>query len=592
MACSSEPPDRLLQLMKCNDPLDEEDVAVTRSFIYDRQSSLSTLQERQAQLEEQIAELNRAKRTLTKEIAQQTKTLEDCNRLLSFSRLLPPEILYLIFIYATPSTDQSHVHQQQDFGYLASPPISISQVCCSWRHLAFSIPELWSSFSIRAFQDSRLRIKSGPFKHMLTSYFSNARDLPTKSLHIHFGMNASEHRIYLELLVKSIIESVEPQNLTLGYSGDLSRFLDVLNAMDPHVHLSRRLKKVRSLVLREDYSESTRPFDDSEFTFPSFLSKLSSLRQVSVEHHRSAAAFSTLLSEQLLPWRQLTHLIIVQWIKSTVWERIFGMCNSLKHGLFYIEADTDPNDSTTVPTFSQPNYRYPDLADLTIIYNRGIASLAPGFQFQPYLFPTLQNLRLGAYHHPHRSSAFNWHNIQTEIYKLTNLSLCYLTWEVEAAGIVELLLATPNVVSLVLGVATDYDAVFERFQIDWNGQTLLPKLEELWVECESGSSSTYDDALVRLTLTSDGFLDMVRDRFRPIDDLAQLKRVGLVLPRTYITVLERVRVALKREVEEGLDLFVDSTSSGPKNRSSQRQAWTDPFLGPLTHWNQGLLAGG
>ncbi|KAF8599624.1 hypothetical protein BDV93DRAFT_297687 [Ceratobasidium sp. AG-I] len=72
------------------------------------------------------------------------KLLVSRNNSRSFSRInsLPQEILSLIFI-----ASNSYL-EGRDSGYPASHPTVISSVCQLWRHIALSIPSLWSHLSI------------------------------------------------------------------------------------------------------------------------------------------------------------------------------------------------------------------------------------------------------------------------------------------------------------------------------------------------------------------------------------------------------------------------------------------------------------
>ncbi|EAU90956.1 hypothetical protein CC1G_02343 [Coprinopsis cinerea okayama7 len=233
-----------------------------------------------------------------------------------------------------------------------------------------------------------------------------------------------------------------------------------------------------------------------------------------------------------------------------------------------------------------PLLPHPILIDLTLIHKHFTSE---PFVFEAYNFPSLTSLRLGAYNQPQTPKAFDWSRIRAQIFNLTTLSLYHLTWEMEVSEIVQLFLATPNLLSLTMGVSTDYNAVFEHFQIDWNGHALLPKLKELTLDCVdarykdleddtlAGTTTSRPESSRFLSLTADGFSEMVKDRWRPVEEIAQIERVSLFLPRTHEPMLEAVRHSLRREVKEGLHLTV---------QVSERPLWDDPHLGDLVHWDE------
>ncbi|KAG2016443.1 hypothetical protein CC2G_009612 [Coprinopsis cinerea AmutBmut pab1-1] len=350
-----------------------------------------------------------------------------------------------------------------------------------------------------------------------------------------------------------------------------------------------------SLVLRESASASA----DSTFTilFPSnqcVLSNLPQLRRVAIEHSRSADLWAPALFDLdtdadrqglPLPWKQLTHLSIVPWITYETWPQIFKSCTSLVRGTFFIvdSGETDDTGTRLIPLLPHPN-----LIDLTLIHKH-FTDEPFVFEFDVYNFPSLTSLRLGAYNQPHTTKAFDWSRIRAQIFNLTTLSLYHLTWEMEVSEIVQLFLATPNLLSLAMGVSTDYNAVFEHFQIDWNGHALLPKLKELTLDCVdarykdleddtlAGTTTSRSESSRFLSLTADGFSEMVKDRWRPVEEIAQIERVSLFLPRTHEPMLEAVRHSLRREVKEGLHLTV---------QVSERPLWDDPHLGDLVHWDE------
>lgn len=86
----------------------------------------------------------------------------------------------------------------------------------------------------------------------------------------------------------------------------------------------------------------------------------------------------------ILPWSQLTHLILVSLLEAHVWLQLFPMCPNLQHGLFDVYEDFTPTPSTAERAI------FHHLIDLTFGFSDPInPSILSHFDF-----PALKTLRL------------------------------------------------------------------------------------------------------------------------------------------------------------------------------------------------------
>lgn len=604
-------PGRLQELLHTNNPLDDQEIDLVRDVLRQREVSICTTMHKAMEIDLQIEELTKQRNALAFELNQYQKDFLACSALLSRFRDLPSELLGPIFLYSLPDYQQTTSFTSPAASlYHNIAPFSLTQVCSRWRALALAMPELWTSISIRTSASSKLKVRYEPFKTMVATFFSRAGGHPT-SLDFHYGHDVHlKYETDVDGLILSAFDSIPIHHLSLG-SVDLPSFLRALDRRSTKAHINLDLRNLQTITLRETMGfRSTPPPSDSESdeesdahsTIKVLSRNVPKLRRVTIEHRRDRHFVNDLLHPQFFPWRQLTHISIADWVDRSTWSPIFDQCTSLIHATFYItEGLLEPQDTPLTP--------YPNLLSLTIIYKARDSDDYQPFVFRPYTFPSLKRLRLGLYDQPQHHSystgyggcAFDWRNIQTELFNLTTLSMHNLAWEAKVSDIIQLLHATPNVLSLSLGISMDYSRVFERFQVDWDGQSLVPHLIELTIDCAnspytlptSRTSNTEDSppssstplplpsissSPTSFSFTSRGFSDMVKERWQPLEDcgISQLKRVSLFLPRTYEPVMERIRASLTREVKEGLQLIA---------QTAQTPQWKDPLLGHRVVWS-------
>jgi hypothetical protein len=409
---------------------------------------------------------------------------------------------------------------------------------------------------------------------MVKMHYGRAPNLP-KSLDLYLESQAKPIGFSdLTNLAPAVFHpDIDIVNLSLG-SPDLNGLLRGLGSpSSPGWWDFDNLKAVESLVL---YSEQTQGTEGMIEIFSQ--ERLPSLRRLCLRTGKTITE-ELLLQAYPVPWGNLTHIAITSWILYREWVEYFPNFQSLFHGIFYIKQEDSYDPSAEVI----PVATFHDLADLTLIFeNDDVATIS----FPQHKYPALSHLRLGAYGWERGvdTAAFNVHNFEctNALANLTSLSLYHLSWEASVSPVVSILTATTNLRELTLGLSMDYDELLAHFQVDWEGYAILSRLEELTIDC---TPTNYGDRRLhatasRLSLTSNGFTSMVKDRWRPIEGISQLKKARLFLTEGYQTLLSVVVGNLKEEVKEGLVLAA---------RTTKKPQWEDPFNRTITHWHDGLV---
>ncbi|KAJ7645619.1 hypothetical protein DFH06DRAFT_1425463, partial [Mycena polygramma] len=131
-----------------NDCPSAVDHAHISRLISEENLSLASLDNKICQLRAQLSDLRLLRR-------KQVKTLQRLRAITSPLRLLPPEILSLIFLQCLPSEEHEHdLRDPRDRRILQNPspntaPLLLVRICSRWRHIALATPMLWSRLELR-----------------------------------------------------------------------------------------------------------------------------------------------------------------------------------------------------------------------------------------------------------------------------------------------------------------------------------------------------------------------------------------------------------------------------------------------------------
>ncbi|KAJ3528069.1 hypothetical protein NMY22_g9548 [Coprinellus aureogranulatus] len=104
-------------------------------------ASKTSLKEEDTRLQEDIMDMMVRLARVRSDILETENRLDLACNAMSPIRLLPPEILQVIFLEAVGGNDTEQWHLPQ-----SAPQTVLSQVCGEWRRLAFRLPHLWNRF--------------------------------------------------------------------------------------------------------------------------------------------------------------------------------------------------------------------------------------------------------------------------------------------------------------------------------------------------------------------------------------------------------------------------------------------------------------
>jgi len=264
---------------------------------------------------------------------------------------------------------------------LAEPPISLCCVCKSWQKVASGFPGLWSA----AFVCTDIINLNGWKKlpQILDRWFSRSNGLPlsfkfTSRNHVHekvMGMFTAYitpflHRFrHLDVDLLDFVCSI-PMDLQLSASQPTQ-----MQTIYPDISWSTlQFPQLESAIIRDNidvYSHLETPL------FP-FAPRLQRLCMDSLSFIGGTPL------QLILPWSQLTHLILVSILESHVWLQLFPMCPNLQHGLFDVYMDFTPTPTTA------ERVTFHHLVDLTFGFSDPINPSILGH----FDFPALKTLRL------------------------------------------------------------------------------------------------------------------------------------------------------------------------------------------------------
>ncbi|KAJ7353628.1 hypothetical protein DFH08DRAFT_774729 [Mycena albidolilacea] len=138
--------DSLAPLFRSNDaPLPSQTIIV-REILQDKKVELSALGDEISRLELTLRALRRKYADLVAEVNQYSS-------ILSPIRTLPHEIIGEIFLYFSPSMDNTHAQVRL--------PWKLGHICYRWRTIAFALGELWPMLDLRrrSYQRSQLGLR-------------------------------------------------------------------------------------------------------------------------------------------------------------------------------------------------------------------------------------------------------------------------------------------------------------------------------------------------------------------------------------------------------------------------------------------------
>ncbi|KIK03049.1 hypothetical protein K443DRAFT_5635 [Laccaria amethystina LaAM-08-1] len=239
---------------------------------------------------------------------------------------LPVELLVEIFMLCISLSDYPPLINKS-----AEPPISLCCVCKSWQKVASGLPGLWTAAFVNLETTSLGGRKK--FPQLLNRWFSRSNRLP-----LSFKFTSENH--HHEKVMETFTACVTPF---------VNRFchldVDVLNFVCS-IPVDLQLSAPQPTPMQNTYPDiswSTLQFPQLESAiiqnnvdvhiyletplFP-FAPRLQRLRMDDLSFIGGTPL------QLILPWSQLTHLILVNLLESHSWLQLFPMCPNLQHGLF------------------------------------------------------------------------------------------------------------------------------------------------------------------------------------------------------------------------------------------------------------------
>jgi hypothetical protein len=407
-------------------------------------------------------------------------------------------------------------------------PLLLCQISSAWRQIALGMPHLWSNLYI-----SKQDFTSRPSNHhspasVAKQWLSRSGISAPLSLRLDYIDRSSLAPLIQEVLIPY---AHRYSNLILhGHSSISNRTC----SLTPFLEMPPgRVDQLESLILSLD-DEVEGPVTVFE-TAPR-------LRRASL----TCVTFDGQVSISVrLPWAQLTHLTLSEFLLPTVWVIIMTQCIKLQKGVFNItmlHASDEPFLS------SEDSVTFHDLHDLGVMFMQGSTSYFTGLYF-----PSLTRLRLRSHSLFSNLPGFFWLEPNHFLHQLRGLHrISLIGTTATTRELIELLRMTPALVELELDNALDYTQLFQSLVYAPGQDVLVPKLAEVVVYMQDMEVNTFSD---------DIFVDMVHSR-QSAAEVESLRRISVYFTDAYGAVMDSMRVKLGCNLGPSVGLeMIDSSQT-------------------------------
>ncbi|KAG5635325.1 hypothetical protein H0H81_011719 [Sphagnurus paluster] len=222
-------------------------------------------------------------------------------------RLLPLETLIEIFSYTVKPWSVPRIDQA---------PMSVSQVCSTWRQASFMCPVLWKTLKIDGLADHPDNFQS----NILSWWFERA-NRSSLSFSLSQGLVGSNHK-----LTERILDALFPFSHRLAH---LHLSVTSLNELDPFLsdNSGTRLPLLKKLDLGVRH-------DPVEIRTIGVFRSASALRDATLGIPSDILAISSYFA---FPWGQLTRLTIVSPLTSSAFSWIIIQCEQLVYASLFVD---------------------------------------------------------------------------------------------------------------------------------------------------------------------------------------------------------------------------------------------------------------
>ncbi|KAJ7081355.1 hypothetical protein B0H15DRAFT_854861 [Mycena belliarum] len=442
-----------------NEPPSDIDLPHISHLLHDEQTALRSLDAQIAALRSQISELNRAR-------AARAKRARKLSAITSPLRVLPPEILSLIFMHCR-GTRRPKTHDSVLNTRALDVPLLLLQICSRWRRVALDTPRLWEELRID------LTWSTEPKLQLLKLWLVHARPY----------MISLAAKCYTPSALRRVLEA--PYQFLQEVLPVSRRFMDPLAGC----RLMKLYLKVEpSAFLVFEYPRGRLPLDvedlrielKNRFSAPATYPRHRLIGPYDLFERCPSLRTFTLLSPTIsmsflpnfrLPWEQLTHLRVVELRLSLSAMQVLIRCKNLVQCTIGSFENTYGNatDITTILHLTDLHLVFEDLQESITDSVLGILTL-----------PLLKRLIIQS-HHPWGEwsrSAFASFRLRSAL----NLESLELRWtEMGAEDFLDLLRSLPSLKNLTAVLKSFPTATIFRTLTcsDDSRHVLLPNLKRL-----------------------------------------------------------------------------------------------------------------
>lgn len=390
---------------------------------------------------------------------------------------IPHEILTEIFIHCLP---EDHRFSR------TLAPLSVSQVCRVWRTLAFSNHSLWKKLSFWSPPTSKRDHLCYPTR-LVNKWLSHGGLLPLQ-LYFDCGMPYTHMKTFVELVLLEHYSRCQHLELSLTSSSvrGLVNFINlpagslirleclVLDGLD-EVVLSSGEDEVDEEDEGEDIIIPTTVFQES----PMLQKLATSSLDFAFHVGNDEIQFNILI----LPWIQLTHLLITEFIDIDIFVHTLAECLAIQFLRVSLNLKRNVEEPSHANHTNLPvRVVLPDLTAIYISVNGGLTFPCAMNIFQ---FPALNALHFRRHHNNlAETDLFAWTESAHFCAQLGRLQHLSLTGHIGSTEqVISLLQCTSTITTLTLDIFVDY-AMLIPVLFPENSVSPLPRLAKLELHLE------------------------------------------------------------------------------------------------------------
>ena len=351
-------------------------------------------------------------------------------------RRVPPEILSLFFTFTKPSDLADCIPS------LNHPPLTLLQVCSSWKSIALATPDLWTALCI-SMKFSKLLLDLATvrqYEEMTIQWFSRAG--PHLGLSLQFGDSIYICNPDFSNLILSHPERFRELSINLLEPDSLATFAHGHGNASAFSQLEDLTIECHNLALDVTFAAAGR------------------LRRMKIQ----IPFLSWEKRKNFAPWKQLTCLYIGS-METSVWVPLVAHCINLENGTFGIASTV----GTPVPTV---NVMMAHLTSFDLTFTTGPLFIQ---LFEGFRFPALMSLRLMLARNCH----FSWTHPEHFYRQLILLRIFRFIGNSE--DLVNLLRHTPSLVSLHATTYGELNTFLVRLTVMNESDPLIPGLNRLTI---------------------------------------------------------------------------------------------------------------